>query len=393
MKIGQIGYGQQAAWTAVEENARFKNPETQIQNASGIQGRKDSFTSAEDIGRTGKVWKEICSGFPSVRFLLRDDEMNEDAVTQLARQCGKGGFIVVSRDFLDWMAEGEESFQQGSEMLAQAKQEINQALIAGSDGAGAVLSDNGEGFTWTMEAAAEAQKGTLIPGMPQGNEAEDFDPVKKKEEMEMEGVRKMLEKLKEAREKPTIKIKKKINYQSGRDMAKLCRAFNDRSIRSFISGVYAKRAQIGNNSSYDKKERSAAVAQMDYVIRCARTKIRQVKEEGELKARAEKLKKAKEEKKRLQVERELKERQIKRRAKEHARIFVTPDLPGLRDRDEQREAQQEFNQIAEAVGLSPTGAVDSGATPAVAAPAAAATGGTAAAAADMQMATVTVQTM
>lgn len=395
MKIGQYSYVQQAIWNAAEENAGIKSPEGQGQNASGAQGRKDSFTAAENIGRTGQVWREICSGFPSIRFMLHDEEVDEAEVSALAQQCGKGGFIVVSRDFLDWMAEGEESFLQGREMLARAKQEINRALLDGSDGAGAVLSGNGESFGWTLELAG--QEGSMIPGMPQDGEKEDFDPVKKKEEMEMEGVRKMLEKLKEAREKPVIKIKKKINYQVGRDMSKLCRASHDRSIRSFISGVYARRAQIGNNSSYDKKERAAAVAQMDYVIRCARTKIRQVKEEGELKARAEKLKKAKEEKRRLQVERELKERQIKRRAKEHARIFVTPDLPGLRDRDEQREAQQEFEQIVEAAGLSlspegaGTGTAAGAATAGALAAAGTATAGTAAGAADMQMATVSVR--
>jgi len=84
-------------------------------------------------------------------------------------------------------------------------------------------------------------------------------------------------------------------------------------------------------------------------------KIRRLKEEEQLKIREEKLKEEKREKERLLVERELKERRIKRKAKEYAGIFAdVPDLPGLRSREEQKEAMERSNQLAEALGLGGT---------------------------------------
>lgn len=389
MKVEATGYGRQAVWPVTEEGAGGKAADTQMGEVK--KGRWDSFVPTENTDGAQKVWKEICSAHSGIRFVLYEGETESAAVEQLARQCGKGGFIVLSQDFLDWMSEGEKAWQQGMGMIADAKAQINRSLLSGSDGAGAVLSSNGESLEWTMEMPApEKAPGSLGLFGGKDDAAGGSDSLMSKEERELEGVRKMLEKMKEAKKEPFIKIKKKINYSMGRDMSKLCRASQDRSIRSFISGVYARRAQIGSNQSYDKKERSAAVAQMDYVIRCARTKIRQVKEEGEMKARAEKLRKAKEEKKRLQVERELKDRQIKRRAKEHARIFADlPDLPGLRSREEQREAVQQFNQIAQAAGVSAAGeaAVGAGAASGLGTMA-----GSAADAAQTAAATVNVQT-
>lgn len=386
MKVEATGYGRQAAWPVTEGDAVGKAANAQTEEAK--KGRWDSFVPTEKLDGAQKVWKEICSSHPGIQFMLYEGEVDPAAVEQLVRECGKGGFIVLSRDFLDWMSEGEKSWQQGMGMIADAKAQINRSLLAGTDGAGVVLAANGESLEWTMEMPALAKEPGVFGGKENG--ADGQDSLMSKEERELEGVRKMLEKMNEAKKEPLIKIKKRINYSMGRDMSKLCRASQDRSIRSFISGVYARRAQIGSNRSYDKKERSAAVAQMDYVIRCARTKIRQVKEEGEMKARAEKLRKAKEEKKRLQVERELKDRQIKRRAKEHARIFAElPDLPGLRNREEQREAVQQFNQIAQAAGVSGAGEAAAGAA---AAPGIATMAGSATGAAQTAAETVCVQT-
>ncbi len=181
----------------------------------------------------------------------------------------------------------------------------------------------------------------------------------------------MLDRLEENRKKNAERLKKlkltqkkKINYQMGRDMARLAKGLTDKDVRSLISRVYAARGRVAGSKSYDKKEIQSAVAQMDHVIRCARTKIRHLKEEGQLELRRKKAEKQKEEKMRRELERELKERRRARRAKEHARIFQKlPDLPGLRDSDDRREAREEALAAAAAAGLSPVGTAGTAGAP------------------------------
>ena len=65
--------------------------------------------------------------------------------------------------------------------------------------------------------------------------------------------------------------------------------------------------------------------------RCARTKLRQLKEENQLEIRQKKAQKQREEKQRGELEQELKERRRKRMAREHAQIFQRlSDWPACR---------------------------------------------------------------
>ena len=172
-----------------------------------------------------------------------------------------------------------------------------------------------------------------------------------KEEQELKLMKRMLEHMEQVREQDaerlrkqaTADVKKKINYHMGKDMARLGRVSQDRFVRSFISGVYARRAQIKGNGGYDSREKAEVLAQMDHVIRCARTKIRQLKEERILKSTQEKLQQRNLERERLRAEQELRTKKTKRMAREQARVFEDmPDLPGLRDRYEQQAIMEEY---------------------------------------------------
>ena len=141
---------------------------------------------------------------------------------------------------------------------------------------------------------------------------------------------------------------KKINYQMGRDMARLAKGTTVKEIRFLISRVYASRRKLAASSQYDKTEIRNVTAQMDHVIRCARTKLRQLKEENQLEIRQKKAQKQREEKQRRELEQELKERRRKRMAREHAQIFQRlSDWPGLQERDDCHGAQKEELAIPE----------------------------------------------
>lgn len=290
--------------------------------------------------------------YPQIQFVFADVaglEHQSESIAQLAGGLKKGAYIFVSSDILEWMSKGPEAFEEGSRLIGQTAFQLMRDLKAGAYNVGAVIGDEGETVCWKAEETEESS-------------------VKQEWEQELENVKNMLDRLEESRKKNAERLKKlkltqkkKINYQMGRDMARLAKGVTDKDVRSLISRVYAARGRVAGSKSYDKKEIQSAVAQMDHVIRCARTKIRHLKEEGQLELRRKKAEKQKEEKMRRELERELKERRRARRAKEHARIFQKlPDLPGLRDNDDRREAREEALAAAAAAGLSPTGAVGTG---------------------------------
>lgn len=141
----------------------------------------------------------------------------------------------------------------------------------------------------------------------------------------------MLERMEESRKRNQERMKKlklvqkkKINYQMGRDMARLAKGTTVKEIRFLISRFMRPEG------------------------RCARTKLRQLKEENQLEIRQKKAQKQREEKQRGELEQELKERRRKRMAREHAQIFQRlSDWPGLQERDDCHGAQKEELAIPE----------------------------------------------
>lgn len=227
------------------------------------------------------------------------------------QRLGPGLFMGIPSDMADWMCEGRPAFLEGMRMIREASHTLTEEKEKGTGSAGMLFGRNDEDLYW---------------------------------------VRRMLEQMEESRKKQkeysrklsVMQLKKKLNYHMGRDMARLAKVSTDKEVRSLISGVYARRAGILGSSLYGSKEKATAQRQMDYVITCARTKIRQLKEERQVEGRKKRAEKERRLKEYRQLEKELKERRQKRKAAEHARIFERmPDLPGLRDQEERRDALEE----------------------------------------------------
>ncbi len=301
------------------------------------------------VGRISKkeVWapssadvaEALTKQYPQVHFIFADADGYPENLAEFAAGAGEGIHLVVSSEVLDWMTQGSEAWRQGAEMIGQAVCRMMKDMQPGVYNTGAVIGDNGEITYWSAQLAEE--------------------DVKQEWEQELDNIRNMLDRFEESRKRNAERMKKlrlsqkkKINYQMGRDMSRLARGTTDKEVRSLISRVYAARGRVAGSRAYDKKEIQSAVAQMDHVIRCARTKIRQLKEEEQINLRRKKAEKQKQEKLRRELERELKERRRARKAKEHARIFERlPDLPGLRDEEDRREAQEEAMAAAAASGM------------------------------------------
>lgn len=120
-------------------------------------------------------------------------------------------------------------------MIGQAVCRLARNLKAGAYSTGVVLGERGEDIYWT---AFDTQE----------------DTVKEEWEREAENVRGMLERMEESRKRNQERMKKlklvqkkKINYQMGRDMARLAKGTTVKEIRFLISRVYASRRPMREN--------------------------------------------------------------------------------------------------------------------------------------------------
>lgn len=289
-----------------------------------------------------------------VSFTFADLGDSSENLAQFAVSAGKGLHLVISPEILEWMAQGGTAWQEGSEMIGKTIYELMKQTDANIHNSGAVIAADGQTTLWYSK----------------------WENPKSDMEQDLEYMKNMLDRLDKIRKqnaeqqkKMRLLQKKKLNYQMGKDMSRLARGTTDRDVRSLISGMYANRQRIATSRTYSKKEIQMTLAQIDHVIRCARTKIRQLKEEGQMQQRVEKAEKEREEKLKRELIRELKERKRKRLSKEHAQIFERiPELPGLRDREEQREAQMQAAAVcvgsptAAAPAVLPAGGETSGGT-------------------------------
>lgn len=319
---------------AYTEQKRYHRVLPQTENQTLKSAAYDRYTVSEkqemkpeQIQTAEQVAEALRKQYPGVTFTFGEIGDRPEDLAQLAVSAGKGMDLVISPEILDWMAQGGAAWQEGSEMIGKTIYELMRRADTDAYNSGAVIAEDGETTLWSTS----------------------WEDEKSEMEQDLEYMKNMLDHLDEIREKNAeqqkklkLQQKKKLNYHVGIDMARIAKGTTGSDVRSVISSLYANRQKIAVSTTYSKKEVQMALAQIDHVIGCARTKIRKLREEDQMKQRVEKAKRDHEEKLRRELARELKERQRSRKAKERARIFERlPDLPGLRDVEEQREKQME----------------------------------------------------
>ena len=179
--------------------------------------------------------KSLLRQYPQVNFIFVETNVYSEEMEQFISQVRQGAYILMPFDVLDWMSQGEEAAGQGMEMIGQAVCRLARNLKAGAYSTGVVLGERGEDIYWT---AFDTQE----------------DTVKEECEREAENVRGMLERMEESRKRIQERMKKlklvkkkKINYQMGRDMARLAKGTTVKEIRFLISRVYASRRPMREN--------------------------------------------------------------------------------------------------------------------------------------------------
>lgn len=308
--------------TSTQKTSAFakKKPYDQV-----IVSGAEQSSANDNVQTVEQIADALRKQYPWVTFTFAALEDHPNDILQFAVSSANGIHLVMDPDVLDWMAQGGEAWSQGCEMIAKTLHDLMLQKNDNEYNKGAVIADDGEITLWS--SSWEKPKTDLEKDFKfMTNILERQEEARKRQE--------------EQQKKLKLEQKKKLNYQMGKDMTRLAKGTTDRDIRSLISHMYANRQKIAASSTYNRREVQMALAQMDYVIGRARAKIRHLKDEGDLQLRVKKAAEKKEEKRRMQLEQELKNRRRNRIARERAAIYKKiPDLPGLRSEEERQEAQ------------------------------------------------------
>lgn len=307
----------------------------------------EDVVASDHVQRLRETADAVRSAFPGID--LRFTEFSGmESLKGYAQAAGAGLHMAVSGDFLEWMSQDAESFQEGMDFLQGVFRELcSQALShTNAYGAGAVVGENGEIDYWTSLKDEDSTFQRML------KELEKQRAERKKREQEK----------KKAKNRKLLATKK-IGYSASRDLSRLARVSTVADVKKLISKVYARKISIGGNSQYDKEEVRLTEGQMESVIRRARTKIKNLEEEAIMEAAKKKADKKHQQERSMRIQMELKKRRTARRSREYAQVhehdrwlpeFLRPRTP----EEERLEQAQKMAALAEA-GIVPSEAAAS----------------------------------
>lgn len=267
-------------------------------------------------------------------------------VIQYAASLKGGVHVIISRDFLLGMAASEEAFQEGTDILTkmtQKLQQLQQTLLKEElHGAamGVAVDDEGTVCSWlkqpqqqdsAFQSMLDALKDPMVKYYKEKG-GRNVTEIKTKD-----GVMRWV-------------ITKKLNYNPGKDLAKLAAISAITGVNSFVVGVRARLKCAKNDPYLDENEVKQAVYSMERMIQRANTKVKQLKEENQMEKIKKRMQQRQEMKKAQYMARELKRRRTLRRSKEygqiHERFPLPPSLDQLHRKQDEREEKWEESFIA-----------------------------------------------
>lgn len=254
----------------------------------------------------------ILDAFPDVNISFTWLK-NDNQIRDFAMSAGNGTYLSIAPDFLEWMSESPETYQEGMDIITLVMNQLAENSSGKKNSAsGAVIGENGEVSYWYKQEPDQSEEKNTLKSL-----LDTLESLRQKEKD-----------MNSKKETDKFVIKKKICYSPSRDMSRLARVFTARDVRSIISRVYAQSINIKKNSSYDKEEVQMTVAQMEGVIARARAKIKGLNKEGQLNSMRKKAEKQQELKRAIALKLELKRRRTARRSREYGQISEKfPYLP------------------------------------------------------------------
>lgn len=244
----------------------------------------------------------------------------DSATGQLPALETDGVQIIISKGFLERLTATKEAYNEGCALIKDLwsqLQQVHQGLNNQNDktGISSIIATNGD------------VKTTLFSITPQEKTPQD-DFTKSLMEGKMvtyykeKGGRNVTE-IKTKDGTVRIVITKRLGYRPGKDLARLAQVSSVGNVRMLSAGVQSAIRRAKSDRYLDEDEVRQAVAQMEGVVRRAKTKINQLRREEILEQRAHQAAKQGERKHAIEMARELKRQRTRRIAKEYAQIHQT----------------------------------------------------------------------
>lgn len=288
-----------------EEKAAQNAPLDAVQNAQ----EKDWAKAVEDYIRGLK------KQYSGVQFkVISPDEA--DDLKQFAASSGSGLHLAIGADFLAKMAAGEDAFTKGKSFIEKI---LGDLLDTSKDlkakgvklkSLGVAVTGSGTVSVWTVQPPPD-------------------DYLKKSFDIINNGGMVNYTKEKGGRHVTEIKtpdgtirfvVTKRLGYTPGRDLTRLAQIRQVSGVRSFLSGMHANLNKIRGDHSLDENERKLAMAQIEGVIRRARSKVKNLNSESILAARRRHATESENIKRARALAEELKRRRTARKSREYAQI-------------------------------------------------------------------------
>lgn len=235
-------------------------------------------------------------------------DLNKDHLQNAAAAMGPGAHLVLSNSFLQRMASGAESFYKGKNLLDGLVKQLSGQGRNGA-GVGAYVDDTSATF-WSAQPKKEEER-------PWENWEPDYTTL-------IETMKRLEKEAKERKEKFTMKISNSLFDSPAEALGKLARASTVGHVKEAMAmaerSICTLKLALALGPDKDKAKLRAAISALQKVAGRGSRKIRDLNEEDDLRYRQ---KRAQEEQRRRRAEQlryELKQREVSRRAREHAQI-------------------------------------------------------------------------
>lgn len=327
-----------------------------VQGTAAAPGEADAqavaFGAALERSDTAIDWKQaVQNALRDLRgrygntTLLVESSGTVSRLKDYAEQLGTGNYLVVSQKFLDQMAAGSQSFQNGFALLEQVMGQLSKtpAVFAG---AGAYLDEKSLTY-WVAQEKTQPSFSLAEKTQPQKTLSDWMKEAKEKAEKLRESMR--------------VKVNASMYQQPAQIYSRLAQA---KTVQNVNHVVYTARNRIHqlkrSMSSADDKDREkirAVISQLEGSIARARRKTSSLREEELLKRRQKRAEQEHRTQRAKGLEYTLQRRKTARAAGEYAQVSNSA-VWGLMMAEQARRRQIEeyrgAQQAAAAVGAAPT---------------------------------------
>lgn len=294
-------------------NYIYKNQETNIKKVSKENTKeaveKDTFDSLTykngsiDFKQlTNLTIESLKNSYKDINIVLGN--LSDKELLEEYAKLSNGKNLIISSDFIQKMQSSAESYEKGKTILEQVLNQLSQNNIDFKS-IGAYVDEKGVTY-WSSY------------------EKPKFDEDEQKINRLIETMKQMEKQMQEIKDKFKVKINSSIYNSPAEVYAKLAQASTIPDVKGVVStaehNIYVLKSALGTCDKKDRNKIRAAIAQLEKAVGRAAGKVKDLTNEGNMKAQQKKAKMLNEEKKAERIRIELERQKTMRHSRERAQI-------------------------------------------------------------------------